>query len=56
MFSQALTRVSALPGNEQLDMAMHLTCLNSVQKGQRVAVMKQHVCEVKYHDPHDDSD
>ncbi|CAL8463010.1 g2544 [Coccomyxa elongata] len=30
--------------------------VSELQKGQRVAVMRQHVCEVKYHDPHDDSD
>ncbi|EIE27349.1 hypothetical protein COCSUDRAFT_55365 [Coccomyxa subellipsoidea C-169] len=29
---------------------------HELQEGQRVAVKKEHVCEIKYHDAHDDSD
>ncbi len=44
------------PWNLQLPDCAHDDPCVLLQEGQRVAVKKEHVCEIKYHDAHDDSD
>ncbi|KAK9907333.1 hypothetical protein WJX75_001632 [Coccomyxa subellipsoidea] len=36
--------------------AQRVRKVNELQEGQRVTVRKEHVCEIKFHDAHEDSD